>query len=447
MLVSEPTSANSSPSAGKQNQTPQEIEKAQEAIYEFLLNLVKQCPPELVLTEFKNLFIHSANTVSSDINQALYRIIFSNNEQEFFNTLKRSCYILINNWNNPKHQPFIQRLVQLLAELPAQKRTLSLILKRLGGWLEHFVNSDDYQELKLFAAAFDHSKEKHWSQRYTSYLLVSQSANATNSAEQRETAKQVAKQLKDKFKRDLAMYIARSQCALPRENPSKNPTLLGDDVLVLIKRILARKSLFSYANLANIFLNQTYDMNYKYFKRSLRRYLVYSMSNQELAESIKTSLCKHLESLYEIHHEKRVDDALLLRTCNRVIECLTTENQKEPSQLFTLLVLQKNPLTLVILLLKIILICKNSRTHLECCIANLVKYYEELSEEECPWIINFLEIFNIIFTVYAEDVQYNLISPEVSLHSNPKGLTLESCQIFSQHRCESLRQAIAPSFS
>ena len=66
-------------------------------------------------------------------------------------------------------------------------------------------------------------------------------------------------------------------------------------------------------------------------------------------------------------------------------------------------------MTLVIVLLKLILICKNSRTYLEAKIAELIRYYESFSEDECWWIVNFLEIFNVTFAIYAENVQYNLI--------------------------------------
>lgn len=158
------------------------------------------------------------------------------------------------------------------------------------------------------------------------------------------------------------------------------------------------------------------------------------MSNQDLAESVKKSLFDSLDPLYAIHDERQIDDALLLRTCNRVIECLTTENHKEPTSLFALFVMQKSPITLVILLLKIILISKNSRTHLESCIADLIRYYENLQVDNCEWVIHFLEIFSVIFTVYAEDVEYNLVkvhSENINGYDEPK---LDSYQVFSQFR-------------
>jgi len=64
---------------------------------------------------------------------------------------------------------------------------------------------------------------------------------------------------------------------------------------------------------------------------------------------------------------------------------------------------------LVITLLKLILISKYSRTHLEARIAELIHYYQDFPEDECAWIVNFLEVFNVTFAIHAENVQYNLI--------------------------------------
>jgi hypothetical protein len=99
------------------------IQQSQEAIYDFLLEIVKKWPPEEVLLEFKRLFIYHVDSVSSDAMQSLYEIVFSNNEEEFRNTLKRCCYILVNNWDATRNYKPIQELIQAfsdttIAEIP-----------------------------------------------------------------------------------------------------------------------------------------------------------------------------------------------------------------------------------------------------------------------------------------------------------------------------------------
>ncbi len=409
------------------------LHKFQAIIYKFLVGIVKESSPEAVLREFRQLFIYQVDCSNPDALNALYKIVLEKNEAEFRNTLKRSCYILINNWDASRQHTPIQELIKLFEDKKISEDTTSATLDCVRTWLNNFVNSKDYEDLKLFASRYDIQSE--WAHRYTSYLLVPQYINLNNPIEQREAARARAKRLKDKFKFDLAMYTAHSQSPVARDTKLQkpNPTGLGDDVLRLIKAIVAKRGPFSYANLANIFVKQTQDVNYKFFKHSLSKYLLFSVANKNFVNAFQKNMSEKLYVLYEDYDEEIVNDALILRTCNRVIEYLTTENNREPSGLFALLLSQGNPLTLVVILLKVILISPNSRTHLEANIAALIQYYQKFPEIECRWLITFLEVFNITFAIYAENVKYNLIQmSQNNGSSNQLNRTLDDCRIFSQ---------------
>lgn len=386
------------------------VQQSQETIYDFLLEIVKKWPPEEVLLEFKRLFIYHVDSISSEAIQAVYDIVFSNNQEDFRNTLKRSCYILINNWDASRNYKPIRELIQLFCDPSFSRHSASPTLKRLRFWLSEFVTSKDFEELQLFTSRYEDQSKGPWSSRYTSYLLVPQYIDLKNPIEQREAARALSKQLKDRFKFDLAMFIARSQTRPTDGNSSlKNPTALGDEALRLIKTIVARRGQFSHVNIANIFLSQIDQLTFREFKHSFQKYLTFSVDNKDFAETITEKLGAKLEDLYSRHDEETVSNALILRTCNRVIDILTTDNQAEPSSLFIQLLSQGNPVTLVIIFLKIILICKHSRTHLESRIAQLINHYQEYPEADCQWVVNFLEVFNVTFAIYAENVQYNLI--------------------------------------
>ncbi|HEY9902855.1 MAG TPA: hypothetical protein V6D43_10555, partial [Candidatus Sericytochromatia bacterium] len=317
-------------------------------------------------------------------------------------------------------------LVQLLSVSLDAQPVSSVTLKRLKLWRSNFVHSQDYKELKIFISKFDN--QDHWSDRYSSYLLVEQSVDARKPRQQREAARTRCEQLKEQFKFELAMYTARSPLAASQQNTSPNPTILGDQVVHLIQKILQKRSTFSYTSLAKIFINQTQDLCYSDFKQSLLNYLVFFLDNQDLSNTIKTELSKELEFLYETHEQKPWDNHLLLRTCNRVIDYLTTTTHKNPSSLFILLATQDNALTLAILLLKIVLLCPSSYTHLECCLAKLIQHYESLPESDCAWLINFLDVLKVTLTIYTDNVEFTLV--------NMSGKNNDSYRIFSQIRTE-----------
>jgi hypothetical protein len=409
--------------------------QAQEMIYHFLLNLVRRQPPAQVLLEFKHLFLDYENHEGNgEAIKAISKLIFANNEKEFHHALKRSCYILINNWDTSRNHSTIKELVELFNDYRVPKKAISPMLNRLRTWIANFVNSQDYYELKLFLAKHGFSDKNHWSNRYTSYLLVPQYTNPDNPLEQREAARTLSKKLKDQFKFDLAMYTARSESPVPNYKISKNPTGLGDEVLRFIKMIVAKRGSFSYENIANIFLKQMKELDYKKFKSGLQTYLIFSVGNRDFVEALNQRLSEKLETLYESYHQEPVNDALLLRTCNRVIEYLTTEDQQEPSGLFILLLSQGNPLTLVIVLLKIILICPNARTHLETCIAKIIQYYADCPEQECQWVVNFFEVFKITFAIHADNVQYNLLKMEANGSKDKSEAAIDTYRVFSQLR-------------
>ncbi|MBN3907785.1 MAG: hypothetical protein HWQ35_14855 [Nostoc sp. NMS1] len=412
------------------------VQIAQEEVYCFFVEIVKKLSPDDVLREFKGLFLDGLDSEDSDYIPGIYSIFLDDNEQELCNTLKRCCYIIVNNWKTNRKDKYIQELVNLFVNENLKiKDNNAPIVKICKAWLENFVNSKDYQELKLFAAKYDESSKGHWANRYSSYLLIDQSVNKNNPIEQQEAARKLSKQIKEKFKFELAMYIARSQSAISSTTRYKNPSVLGDQALRLIKAIVLKRGVFSHENIAHIFIKQTQNQTLEEFKINLEKYLFLSVGKQESVETWKQQFIDILSLWKKDYNQEIITKELLLRTCNRVIDCLTIENGKAPSSLFILLIAQGHALTLVIILLKIILICKNSRRHLETRIAHLIRFYENYPEDECKGVIHFMEIFNITFAIYAENVEYNLIKMEEEQSSNPQ-FNLDGYRVFSQMKVD-----------
>ena len=409
------------------------VQITQEEVYSFFIEIVKNLSPDDVLREFKGLFIDGLDSENSDYIPGIYSVFLDNNEQELSNTLKRCCYIIVNNWKSNRKDKYIQELVNLFINDNLKiKKNDAPVVKTCKTWLENFVNSKDYQELKLFAAKYDESSKGHWANRYSSYLLIDQSVNKNNPREQQEAARKLSKQIKEKFKFELAMYIARSQSAVSSAARYKNPSILGDQALRLIKAIVLKKGVFSHENIAHIFIKQTQNQTLEEFKINLEKYLFLSVDKQESFETWKQQFIDNLSVWKKDYNHETVTKDLLLRTCNRVIDSLTIENGKEPSSLFVLLITQGHALTLVIILLKTVLISQNSRRHLETRIAHLIRFYENYPEDECKGVINFMEIFNITFAIYAENVEYNLIKMDEEKQSSNPQLNLDSYRVFSQ---------------
>lgn len=416
----------------KSNVKQIDVHLVQEKIYSFFVKIVNKYDPEDVLIEFKSVFLDCFVLKKLDLTLGIYDV-FIDNEHHFRNTLKRCCYILVNNWESNRKHKYTQALIELIDNY--KSTAIDYKYKKITifqTWLDNFIQSQDFQELKLFAYKNENKADGHWVNRYTSYLLAAQVLDKKNPKEQKEAAKKASKQLKDKFKFELAMYVALSQSNASSQTRYRNPSALGDDILRLIKAIIVRKGVFSYDNIANIFLKQTQNQTFKDFKESLVKYLIFSVQQPKFVETLQQQLSEKLLIWKPECNDVIINKYLLLRTCNRMIDFLTTDNSVKPSSLFVLLLSQGHPLTLVIVLLKIILICKHSRSHLESRIAHLIRYYDRYSEAECQWFINFIEIFNITFAIYAENVEYNLIKVEETEKAHEVEFDPNAYRVFSQ---------------
>ncbi len=396
------------------------LRQAQDEICSYILKYVKTADAEEVLEHFYQLFIAAPDTVVSDMSDALHALIAYKNEEEFINTLKRCCYIMINNWHANRDYHSAVGIIEILDKAEYSEQPSTANLRLLRNWLIKFTQSDAYQELKLFVLPLIESHEsvsdkhpnptpKKWSHRYTSYLLASHAFNLNNSEEQRNLARNLSKQLRDKFKFELAMYTARCESPAFQGKPLPNPTKLGDSVVSLIKKIVSQYNLFQYEAQAQNWLEKVENLNYKAFKSNLQNYLLLSVTDEPIIVILKSKLSEKLDVLYNTYDEDVIEKDLLLRSCRRIIEYFTTETGGKPAFLFILLTNGGNILTLVILLLKTIVLCPQVRPHLEICIARLIQYYENSPEDECRWFINFLEVFDLVFTLYTENVRYDLV--------------------------------------
>ncbi|NEP16533.1 MAG: hypothetical protein F6J97_06450 [Leptolyngbya sp. SIO4C1] len=412
------------------------IQAAQSALYAFFLHSVQRQAPETVLTTFRQLFSDLTQTTATEPAAALQIIVIANDPQEFRYTLKRICYILVNNWELRRQHEAVQALIRLLQDPALSRPGYAVITKRLRQWMQSFVHSSAFNDLKLFANRY--REERHWRDRYTSYLLVPQYTNLQNPLEQREAARTRSCELKARFRFDLAMYTARAQEKETLESSapplSENPTVLGDTVLTLVKVLLLRPGEFSYSNLANVFRQQVHCLSYLDFKRAMLQYLVFALPLSATADVIKQSLAEPLLSLHAHRDYEEVSDALILRTCNFLIDLLLTQDRQQPSPIFGRIMTQGNPLYLVLVLLKIALFCRYVQTHLELRMADLIRYYEAFPETDCAWIINFCEMFRTTFAIFGDRTHYNLVRIDHDRFTPASPVSLDDYRIFSQMR-------------
>jgi hypothetical protein len=389
----------------------QGIEQAQQRIYEFFLDIVRRKLPEEVLADFKNLFVNFNENHNLEITQALDQILTAYNEKEFFYTLKRCCYIVINNWTVSNKRVFIQSLIDIFNHPSIHKKPTSIKLRTLRIWLQLFIKSEDFQALQLFTLHIEGhgNHDQNWGNRFASYLLAYQYTNPASSQEQREAANLLAQKMKDKFKFDLAMYTARSGAQLSSHNQHINPTSLSNNIINIVTLMLTKKSVLNCQGLAIKLLENIENLSYEDFKIGLLKYLDFSTIDAEISETVQTKLYDGLFDFKSKHHNYPVNTSLILKTSKYLIDEITISDREQPTELFNILLHHTNPINLVVLLLKLLLLNEGIRPYLELRVASIIKYYSQYSESKCKSVIAFIDMLNIALAIHAGETRYNIV--------------------------------------
>jgi hypothetical protein len=389
----------------------QGIEQAQQRIYEFFLEIVRRKSPDAVLADFKNLFINFSESHNPEITEALDQILTAYNEKEFFYTLRRCCYILINNWTVSNNRVSIQSLIDIFNHPSIHKKPKSIKLRTIRIWLQMFIGSEDFQSLQLFTLHLEsqNNQDQKWGNRFASYLLAYQYTNPASPLEQRQAANLLAQKMKDKFKFDLAMYTARVGNHLSLQNHQINPTSLSNNVINLVTLMLTKKSVLNCQKLSISFLENIKDLSYQEFKISLLKYLDFSITDAEISEAVQTKLRDGLLEFKSNHDDYPVNISLILKTTKYLISEITICDRNQPTELFNVLLHHTNPINLVVFLLKILLLNESVRPYLELRVASIIKYYSQYSESKCKSVIAFIDMLNIALAIYAGETRYNIV--------------------------------------
>jgi hypothetical protein len=401
------------------------LEKAQQHIYSFFLTIIKHYQVEDILRQFERLFINYGEIDNVEVYNALGEIIFYNKEYEFKNILLRCCYILNNNWALNGNISACQKLVDLF---------LSHKLKKLRQWLQNFIQSDEYKTLRSLSGRSGVNKNYHnWSERFSSYLLISEYTDFNKSTEQRQYAGTLARKIKKQFKFDLALYTARIESKTGSASQRQNPTTLGDGVLILIKKILNKRGNEDLRSLAKRFRAQVDDVTFAEFKDYLLDYLGISRNDFEIPEIMRLTVVQKFSRFHEHQNDQFMTVNLFNVACNQVLRYLLLNKRRQPSELLQLSLESNNLLRYVVLLLKVVLICPKSRLYLESYIAELIKFYSSYDEVECRCFIVFLDMLNVTLAIFDKDTDYSLVKMK-NLENDFTDISLENYRIFSQSK-------------
>jgi hypothetical protein len=404
-----------------------DFQSQEQRVYEHLLSCVKSESPDRLMERFRLLFFSGVSYPESQIDAALEKIIFSRQaEANFPLFLNRCCYILVNSWQmQPQTQVVIPEFIKIFAHIPTTNNIYARRHKRLLQLVKLFTLTQQFRKLQALSELMikpssqqQVSREplKHFINRYP-YLYQHYLLPEDSSYEQQQAVRQMQARIQDKFEIQLSQYVTYQMrlAQLMRQGtsiseahklilPVDNPTLLSaKDLGGAIAHFTGKvDGTNTYREIAHIFQARTTNVPaYKNFKDSLYQYLVSTINSNYGKKHFNDRLYQYLQSILPDCDRNKVDELILVRTCNQLLNFLVVDSTNNLDH-FVFIDLISNlgsPMTIG-LLLKILLLSRKVKPQLEKRLSILFNHYESSSTDGLPWLITSLENLNVAYSLH-----------------------------------------------
>lgn len=400
-----------------------ETKDEEQVLYDYWLDRVRTDSPEELIEDFRRLFIEGRGYQEAPIYLALERLVKAKDaEIRFYHFFNRCCHILINRWQmQPTCQLAIPELVSLLENLPPARQGYHSTSNTLRHLLKNFTLSDDYVKLQRLARIISSKYSEETAPRVGTlinrypYLYDHCLLSDESPREQRRTVRRIKVKTERCFEVNLSHYVTyqvrlRQVAHAPKTSeeagriiqPVKNPTLLNDKELnrALKYYVSPVEGNYTYKALSQNFLaNTVYSSTYKDFKNDLYDYLITSVDygkgqfNKKLYDVLQNTLPQW--------DQQKPSEFLILRTSSQLFNYLVVESGQKPDHyIFIDMITNMGVTRTVGLLLKLVLVCRKIKPHLDKRFSILFNHYEGFSRDQVPWLVKSLESLQVAFSIH-----------------------------------------------
>lgn len=416
----------------------------EQRIYDHLLACVRSESPPDILHRFQVLFLGTSGYQEPEVRQAINAIVKSATQQEEFSLfLNRCCYILVNRWQTQLDCRYaISNLIDILAKASCMPSSLgrTQTTTRLRLLVKQFVKSTHFQRLRRFADFINPDAEASGQhplvsllQRYPylyKHCLVSQG----DTQEHQQVIHKAQTQAHQKFELDLSLYMTdllKRNARKPQDvirtvgqpaitggriiRPVHNPTLLSDsDLRNSLKQFVGKvDARNTHQDLAKQFLMQqtAAAASYKHFKNDFYEYLVSSVDTKFGRCRFNNQLHQCLRDMFSQSNDRCMNDFLMVRTCQQVLNFLVIESRRQPKHwIFMDLINNVGSTATISLVLKVVLICKKVKPYLEKRFGLLFNHYESQQQSSVQWLVHCFEKLNLAWCSQFGKFDYSYVS-------------------------------------
>ena len=430
------------------NNSSQPIERSNKIIYDYWYKYADSQSPQTVIKEFTNLFLQGRNE-NIEVSQALEKIIFAPTDKQKFPVFFSNCfYIILDCWSiEPESLSYTSELLNILEHI-SKASSYDRRRKQLIKLIQSYQKSTAYSQLMAVLAIINpHKIANIVSANRAATDTASNSKSYTNtnintylsrytylyqyfipSTLELEQLNGLIESLQSSRKQDFECQLSKhiiyrfrlkevARMKLLAKGTGKvitkvnNPSILSERAFrVALQQYLGKiENKQTVQQRAQRFVaDNKFRNSYRVFKQDLHRFLSKNIKPKNKNYNFKRQLANKLEDIFPQSDNKPLNNTLILQTSRQLFSYLVIDTAAIKPQKFSDLIANLGTAQVMMIIIKITLICPDSKTDLEKKISLIVDRYQMQNIQDVPWLIKTLEHLLIAFEIYFGSIDVSI---------------------------------------
>jgi hypothetical protein len=422
------------------------IERDSRILYDYLLKLVTTQPPQTVIKEFRNLFLQGIND-HKQVSESLEKIIFSPPQEQFNRIFSHCFYLIFNHWVvQPESLFYISQLLETLAVIN-QSSSYDRRRKQVIKLIKDYQQSTPYWQLTVVISiinpletanvvssevvtnespsqGYDQTILNRYLARYT-YLYeyyapqnpeleqLNKFIHSLQTQRHHDFEIKLSKHIIYRFRlKQVAKMNLLSRGAGKVITKVDNPSLLSEPAFrVALQQYLGKieQNQTILARSQRFIVENQLRNSYQVFKQDLYRFITRNIKSRNSNYQFEQKLKSKLDSLFVQSNSKPLNSTLILQTCRQLFSCLIVDpNSPGNAPEFVELIASLGTVQVMTILLKITLICPESKPDLVKKLSLIITPYQFHNIQDVPWLVKTLEHLLIAFSIYFGNIDVSV---------------------------------------
>lgn len=424
--------------------TQHSLDRECSIVYDYLHHRAATQSALEVIQEFQHLFQQGKNQ-NIQVSQALSKIALV--PEQFDRFLSNCFYSVLNCWLDDPESIFqIPKLFDTL-DLISTKKSLDRRRQQLFRLIENYHQSNSYLQLKAIIAIVEPQTTSEYNLKsalstdgignsnrievnsclvrypylYQYFLPKSERfERLSRFVEQLQTNRQkdfefsLSKHIIYRFRlKQLAKMKLLGKGAGKMITKADNPSLLSEKALKValqqyVGKIDREKTALEQAQ--SFIAENDLRNSYGVFKQDLHHFLSSNIQPRNSSYQFKHLLQQKLTEIFPQSDAKPLNRTLILQTCRQLFSFFIVDlSLPTDSDRFRELIANLGTAQAMLILVKLTLICPESKSDLEQKICSIATHYQLDSVQTTPWLIKSLEHLSIAFSIYFGKMDVSLV--------------------------------------